>query len=1404
VADLANLRVVFSGSVENLQKSMENLTSSMFKLSAKTARIGSAMTQGLSLPIAAIGGAAIKMSVDFNRAMANVATLIPNNIARVEELKANVQALAVESGKSTKDVAGGLYEVLSALGDTSDTAAILKINVDAASAGLATVNEVVKFTTAVTKGYGDTTAAATQKVADLGAKAVEIGQTTFPELAASIGSVVPAAVALGVSQEELFAIMGTFTGVTGPGAAEVATQLKSSLFGLMDPSKELASLYKKLGIESGEALVKQYGLAGAIQIVTRSAEESGIPVAKMFGRVEATTLALALSGNQANKYADSLKMMGVGAGTVAGQVSQQRDGINKLGFSFDQLRVRAEVLGQKFGDALGPGVSKIGDLMSGLMTKLEGLVEWFSKLDPETRSNIVQFAALAAAIGPVLLVTSKLAALYANLWPALKLAGNGILLLGRSFIFLTPLIAKATVAMLTFIPTMAGLAAAKFVAGIEAAALVLRASLIPAVISAGKYLLILAAGPLGGLALAVGAGALVWYKWGDEISAIVEKTYNAVKTWMVDKMASAWDGIKAGTEAVTGFFNDMYMAVVGGSIVPDMIEGVGTEFLKLGSKMVKPAIDATMQVTAEMLKMQRAVTLAMAEMINTVGNQLEQFKSKAVNTLINNGPGAAFDFVKNKATELGAKISGSLTPSFKKLGDSTKDPIKGVRLAGEEGEKAGKKLSNLKDKIADLGDKIDDLAKLNNPTAKLVKTIHDLLASGKTGTELSKALKEVRDQFSGSEKELKKFEKALDAANDQIADETRRTKELNDAVADVTKSKAFPELRKQIEEAFGQKSQMGAEQFAEKLKAIGAAFGTTDEKATQFKETLADIAAEQKKSKGFFDSMIPDGFKNMDSQGMEDFSASLADTVSNSLANALTDVFEGGDLKQTIISFGADIGGALGTAIGGPIGGALGEQVGKIIGKDISKIGDSAKDTIQGIGTILFGPVNGAIMGFAANAIFGGSKDQDTEARESVLGYLDDLIAKLKAAGSQFKIFNEQGQMVDFAGDLFSGDGAMFEKPGWAEQWWQDLGNESASAFAGVGAGLVQMLGITEDVGGQIAYLLSENLGGSVDNLRLLLQATGIDTKSLEDALVAAGNAGTMSWHQVEVALQGVTAATGDGLVAVGNVEGAVQQLISTGGKGAQSIQALQNLGIEAMESGAKSLDDLKARLKASGKFTEAQIEAIFTALSQRGITTLEELAAVSDRTGGGIIADLESLGFKWDVVADSVANTTDNVSKLDQATKDLDGREVDIKINVEYNAGEPPPGLANADGNVFGALGKLNKFAKGGIVSRPTNFAFGRGKLGLMGEAGPEAIMPLTRVGGKLGVSAEIGGQLSGRGDNITVQVNIDASNSGPGVRATVEEAFEKYQDRIVGKTIETIVDRKRRGGTIGNALSR
>ena len=72
------------------------------------------------------------------------------------------------------------------------------------------------------------------------------------------------------------------------------------------------------------------------------------------------------------------------------------------------------------------------------------------------------------------------------------------------------------------------------------------------------------------------------------------------------------------------------------------------------------------------------------------------------------------------------------------------------------------------------------------------------------------------------------------------------------------------------------------------------------------------------------------------------------------------------------------------------------------------------------------------------------------------------------------------------------------------------------------------------------------------------------------------------------------------------------------------------------------------------------------------------------------------------------------------------------------------------ADGGVI-AGNNIVPYRKGGVVGAPTMFQYGASKLGIMGEAGPEAILPLKRgKGGKLGVGVH--GRTGGGGGTTNV----------------------------------------------------
>ena len=116
--------------------------------------------------------------------------------------------------------------------------------------------------------------------------------------------------------------------------------------------------------------------------------------------------------------------------------------------------------------------------------------------------------------------------------------------------------------------------------------------------------------------------------------------------------------------------------------------------------------------------------------------------------------------------------------------------------------------------------------------------------------------------------------------------------------------------------------------------------------------------------------------------------------------------------------------------------------------------------------------------------------------------------------------------------------------------------------------------------------------------------------------------------------------------------------------------------------------------------------------------------------------------------------------------------------------------GTLQADGGAWQGGSQIQAYANGGVVGGPTMFPMAGGKTGLMGEAGPEAIMPLKRgANGKLGVQMEGGG-----GDNVVIHQNFNFQANGD---ESVKKLIAQAAPQIANMTKSSMLNDRRRGGT-------
>lgn len=239
--------------------------------------------------------AAINAARDFNAEIANTATLIAGTPQQIKELEEAARSMARTFGTDAASQVKGFYEALSAGSATVADAALVMDAANKLAVGgqtqVATAVDVLTTAMNVYTKEGLTAASASDALF----VAALAGKTTIGELSEALGRVLPLAQNLGVSFDEVNAAVAALT-KGGIATSEAVTGLRAAMTAVLGPSKEARDLAKKLGIDFSAAGLKAKGFSGFMADVVQKTGGSSEAMQKLFGSVEATTVALSMAG----------------------------------------------------------------------------------------------------------------------------------------------------------------------------------------------------------------------------------------------------------------------------------------------------------------------------------------------------------------------------------------------------------------------------------------------------------------------------------------------------------------------------------------------------------------------------------------------------------------------------------------------------------------------------------------------------------------------------------------------------------------------------------------------------------------------------------------------------------------------------------------------------------------------------------------------------------------------------------------------------------------------------------------------------------------------------------------------------------------------------------------------------
>lgn len=283
----------------------------------------------------------------------------------------------------------------------------------------------------------------------------------------------------------------------GYATAEAGTGMKA-MFGELGKagSKTDKILRSETGKSFSELTAEGKNTADILQILQKSADDSGLKLSDLFGSVQAGGAALTIASEGGGEFQEFLEEMGNSAGaTDKAFATMSKNTKQKMAEAGNTIR---NVMAQ-FGDLIIPMVSKV-------VQKIGGIAKKFGEMDTKTQKTIVIIAALAAAVGPVITVLGSL-----------------MVFVGSTVTAITPLLGAISKAGGLF-----------------------------------KYLRIALAaftGPVG-IAIAVitllAAGFIILYKRSESFRDIIAKVGDGIKS-IFGKMKEL---IEPALEAFKGFFNE--------------------------------------------------------------------------------------------------------------------------------------------------------------------------------------------------------------------------------------------------------------------------------------------------------------------------------------------------------------------------------------------------------------------------------------------------------------------------------------------------------------------------------------------------------------------------------------------------------------------------------------------------------------------------------------------------------------------------------------------------------------------------------------------------------------------------------------------------------------------------------
>tara|TARA_R110000824_G_scaffold241968_1_gene430731 strand:- start:7795 stop:10155 length:2361 start_codon:yes stop_codon:yes gene_type:complete len=389
MAKLGDLVVNIGANTKKLNDELGKVRRSMRSMSNNFTAVGKSMTRSITMPLALVGGAAVKLAVEFESAMAQVKAVSGATGSEFKKLEQSAKDLGASTVFTAREVAALQLEY-SRLGFSADEIIqVQEATLNLAQATGSDLAQAAEVAGATLRAYG-MDAAETGKVTDIMAASFSASALNIDTFQDSMKFVAPIAKAAGVSIEETSAMLAVLAN-SGIKGSQAGTALRRIM-------QEMQGTTGTLSERFAELAAKGIGLEGSMDEV---------------GRRAATSLLVLTNGaGQVNELTGSFKNSEGAAKSMADVMNNTAEGGLKA------MSSALEGAGIALGEVLIPFVTKAANFIRELATD-------FKNLSLDTQSTIVKTGLLVSALGPLLIILPKITGGISELTSILGKASGG-------------------------------------------------------------------------------------------------------------------------------------------------------------------------------------------------------------------------------------------------------------------------------------------------------------------------------------------------------------------------------------------------------------------------------------------------------------------------------------------------------------------------------------------------------------------------------------------------------------------------------------------------------------------------------------------------------------------------------------------------------------------------------------------------------------------------------------------------------------------------------------------------------------------------------------------------------------------------------------------------------------------